>query len=80
MQRVTSDFEFETRFKDFCEAPVSERVKDLEVEVSAYEDALTYQNWLVRHLTDQYCPQFVSYAEQERQTLGKRRIELNKQL
>ena len=49
-------------------------------EVSAYEEALTYQSWLIKHLTDQYCPQYVNYVEQERNTLGKLKIELNKQL
>ena len=49
-------------------------------EIISYEDALTYQSWVIEYLSNKYCNEYINLIEDERLRQGEIRIDLNKQL
>ena len=49
-------------------------------EIIQYEDALTYQSWLIEYLTNTYCIEYVNLIDEERKSLSVTKSELNSQL
>ena len=80
MKQVSSGITVDTNFEGFCQAPVGEKIEDLVDEIIQYEDALTYQSWLIEHLTNTYCIEYVNLIDEERKSLSVTKSELNSQL